>query len=730
MSSSGNSTTKSLASSLVRTSQLLREHVWIRPLIIAAILSCLGWYLYSTVEKTMKQDMMSELQTILDADVTALTIWLEAEEANAKVISNRPDVRWLVDMLALQANEPDMTRFKLLSSQEMKQLREIMTHWLKTHHYAGFAVATPDGRLIASDRDDQVLPENFELDPEIRSKIQNGESFVTRPFLSKFPELDKNNEPKIVPVMYAIAPVHDGDGEVVAGIGIRIFPDKDFTRILSVASPGDTGETYAFDKTGLLLSQSRFDKEMRQVGILPMQEDATSILRLRILDPEVNRMRGEHLKKDVSELQLTRMAQAAIAGEDGIDVDGYRDYRGQIVVGAWRWLADYGMGVATEVQIREAYSPLYIIRWVFGVLFALLILSAIAILVFMVINRKLQLSVRRAVLEARQLGQYALETKIGAGGMGVVYKARHAMLRRPTAVKLLDVDRTTDETVARFEREVQLTSQLNHPNTIAIYDYGRTPEGVFYYAMEYLDGISLEHLVEHYGPQPEGRVVFILTQICGSLAEAHGVGLIHRDIKPANILLNRRGGMYDHVKVLDFGLVKAVDAIQQTSLTGTHAITGTPLYMAPESIERPDEVDARSDLYAVAAVGYFLLTGTPVFEGQSVLEICRNQLQAIPESPSKRLGKRVSKDLESILLRCLQKQKEDRIATAQEMIELLAECGSAQSWGRSQALAWWDFYEQSREENGPQKPTEREPSHSELTVVYQINPVATLTESR
>src|SRR5262249_50068255 len=153
----------------------------------------------------------------------------------------------------------------------------------------------------------------------------------------------------------------------------------------------------------------------------------------------------------------------------------------------------------------------------------------------------------------RQLGQYTLEEKIGAGGMGSVYRAKHAFLRRPTAVKLLDTANVNDDSLPRFEREVQLTSSLSHPNTIAVFDYGKTPDGTFYYAMEYLEGINLEDLVKQYGALPEARIVPILRQICGSLAEAHAIGLIHRDIKPANILLTARAGLTDFVKVLDFG---------------------------------------------------------------------------------------------------------------------------------------------------------------------------------
>src|SRR5262245_9431061 len=188
--------------------------------------------------------------------------------------------------------------------------------------------------------------------------------------------------------------------------------------------------------------------------------------------------------------------------------------------------------------------------------------------------------------------------------MGVGYKGHHAMLRRPTAIKMLNVDKVNDASIARFEREVQTTCKLNNPNTIAIYDYGRTPEGIFYYAMEYLDGLDLQELVDRHGPLSEGRVIHILNGVCASLAEAHSLGLVHRDIKPANVMLKRRGGGADVVKVLDFGLVKAIDESKITLQSGT--IAGTPLYMSPEAIQAPNHVDSRSDIYSIGALGYFL----------------------------------------------------------------------------------------------------------------------------
>ncbi len=263
---------------------------------------------------------------------------------------------------------------------------------------------------------------------------------------------------------------------------------------------------------------------------------------------------------------------------------------------------------------------------------------------------------RQQVREATQLGQYTLEHKIGEGGMGAVYRARHAMLRRPTAIKLLPPDKAGEQSIARFEREVQLTATLTHPNTVAIYDYGRTPDGVFYYAMEFLDGVDLQDLVEAEGAQPPGRVVHILAQVCGALGEAHGVGLIHRDIKPANIILCERGGAHDVAKVVDFGLVKdRVGGASDGNLTlsAIGSITGTPLYLSPEAIRDPANVDARSDLYAVGAVAYFLLTGQPVFAATSVVELCALHLTAAPEPLEQRLGRPLPGPLSALVMRCL-----------------------------------------------------------------------------
>jgi serine/threonine-protein kinase len=301
---------------------------------------------------------------------------------------------------------------------------------------------------------------------------------------------------------------------------------------------------------------------------------------------------------------------------------------------------------------------------------------------------KVVYGLRVEVKKATRLGQYTLEEKIGEGGMGVVYRARHSLLRRPTAIKLLPPERSSAHDVRRFEREVQLTSMLTHPNTVAVYDFGHTHDGVFYYAMEHLDGLSLHDLVERDGPQPSGRVIHILSQLASALAEAHGVNLVHRDVKPANVFLCERGGLPDFVKVLDFGLVKHTDKTDP-ALSTVNAVAGTPHYMAPESITDPESVDARVDIYALGAVGYFLLTGTTTFDGNSLVEICSHHLHTPPEPPHVRLGSAVSPALEKVILQCLAKTRTDRPATAGRVVDLLRACQTDCEWSEDAAREWW-----------------------------------------
>jgi len=342
--------------------------------------------------------------------------------------------------------------------------------------------------------------------------------------------------------------------------------------------------------------------------------------------------------------------------------------------------------LAVDRSLREAIGPYQTLTLAINVLIWWTLVTIVCVSISRIIH-----NLRREIRQAMRLGQYTLEEKLGEGGMGVVYRASHAMMRRPTAVKLLPLEKTGEASLARFEREVQQTARLTHPNTITIYDYGRTPEGVFYYAMELLDGASLEAVVEVDGPQPPGRVVRVLEMVAGGLAEAHKLGIIHRDIKPANIYLCRQGGEFDIAKVLDFGLVKVVEGPENTNLTHDGVVSGTPQYLAPEAMTDPDTVDGRSDLYALGAVGYFMLTGEQVFTG-NVVEICGHHLHTAPIPPSERLGRGLPFEIEAVVMQCLAKNPDDRPQSAGEIRARLAASLDIPRWRRADAEAWWGIH--------------------------------------
>jgi tRNA A-37 threonylcarbamoyl transferase component Bud32 len=403
---------------------------------------------------------------------------------------------------------------------------------------------------------------------------------------------------------------------------------------------GESGEVFAFDARGVVLNPGRAG------------ETTTSLLR-----------------------------QAA-PGDEGVVLDPFVNARGEEVIAVWRSLPEYGIGLAIKLSAAEAYAPLRFLRIAFGAVFGALVLAAGAALVSM-------LQLWNALGGGRRLGAYVLGRHIGEGGMADVYLARHDLLKRPAAVKLLKRTRASDEMIARFEREVQLASGLAHPNTVEIFDYGRTSDGQFYYAMEYLDGITAASLVARSGEVPVARAVHLLRQVCAGLAEAHAKGLVHRDVKPENLMVCRRGGEYDVVKILDFGLVKNIAAPHSRDLTRSLRILGTPLYMAPERLRNPADVDARADIYAVGAVAYFLLTGKKVFEAPDDLTLTTRILNEEPLRVEAVASQGIPAELDILVAACLEKKREDRPQRVADLVEAFEALSAELRWTQREAEEWW-----------------------------------------
>ena len=316
-----------------------------------------------------------------------------------------------------------------------------------------------------------------------------------------------------------------------------------------------------------------------------------------------------------------------------------------------------------------------------------LLALAIAIAVFG--SYRIQILEEQA-FEAQQLGQYRLKRRLGAGGMGEVYLAEHLLLRRPCAVKLIRPEQAGDPlNLERFEREVRAMATLTHWNTVEIYDYGHADDGTFYYVMEYLPGLNLETLVTCYGPLPPERAIHLLRQVCRALREAHGVGLLHRDIKPSNIIACERGHVFDVVKLLDFGLVQENRLDKDAArLTQQGTIIGSPPYMSPEQAAGKSDIDARGDIYSLGAVAYFLLTGQAPFVRETAMMMMMAHAYE-PVIPLTKLRPDVPADLQEVVLRCLEKDRERRFPDAHSLEEALAVCECADQWNEEQAARWW-----------------------------------------
>jgi hypothetical protein len=694
----------------------LRAPIWVVPLTVAGLVAVLGWWGNQRLRQTVNEEVRSDLVGTLDANVTALEIWATNQVKLASALASEPSLRTLA-VHALAAGP-------LQGTPEAKAVVDELSRYLRTRLVGlGYETAhlVDPNLLVVSTSRAVPIPPGATVFESHRAKFQelfsSGRPVLITPFR---PPLDSPSRlrpdaarvrnpkrgadatkdlradpeplhPRSDTLMQVAVPIRDDQGIVRGALALVIDPDQEFTRILSVARAGKSGETYVFDRHGLMLSRSRYEAQLRELGLIENRPEVNSAAGLRLADPgPAEEQRSKNAATNAR--PLIWMVANAVLGGSGVDIEPSRDYRGMPVVGAWRWLPQHGFGVATQLDADEAFEPLRVLNLLFTLLFLLLALCATGAFLASYLGVLWRQRLSQAELKLKQLGQYTLEEKIGEGAMGIVYRARHALMRRETAIKLLLPDRADPLSVQRFEHEVRLSCQLTHPNTIQVYDYGHTPQGVFYYAMELLHGLNLHNLVARFGAQPEGRVVYLLVQICDALSEAHALGLVHRDIKPANIFACDRGGLYDWVKVLDFGLVRPYREGKGSGPPIPAVAEGTPLFMPPEAFEDSGVADPRSDIYSVGALGYYLLTGQYVFEASSDSALYHKHPAEAPVPPSRRSSNPISAEMEETVLRCLEKEPNLRAQSAGELRQLLLTSPAAAAWGSQERASWWIRY--------------------------------------
>ncbi len=656
--------------------------------LLITVVMVAGLWTTRVVDEALHESYAIQLGTILEADAKALQIWIRNELRAARLQGEDAALVTAVQELRKALLREDDPGAALEASPVARRLERELDRVRAVSGHEWCAVIDRNGLILAASGGDEGGRRMTTSGMAVLADAWTGRTYIERP--SRVENAFEGGRPvprdtvanPLEQRLIAFTPVREPDGEAVAVLALAV-PFTEFTEILSVARFGKTGETYAVDRRGLMVSQSRYESELREAGVLPDSVQPGVFYGIPVRNPGLD-VRKEGLpNRPLDSLPLTRGAAGAVAGETGRDLDGYRDYRGVEVIGAWTWLPDLDLGMVTEVDANEAFAVLRPLRVAHATLVALLAAFALVLLGSTSFIRFLT----RRIEHERLLGQYTLEGKIGEGAMGTVYRARHAMLRRPTALKMLRPDAMSEENLARFEREVQLMSQLHHPNTVQVYDYGRTPDGVFYYVMEYLHGVTLADVIDIEGQLPAARVIFILQGLAAALEAAHGIGLIHRDIKPLNIFLCRAGARADVVKLLDFGLVKDVRS-NDAGLTSPELVEGTPPYIAPERLRDSRSADPRCDLYSLGGVAYNLLSGKPVFEGSSAMEICYKVLEEDPV-PVRDLVPGVPPELGDLVMQCLEREPKDRPAGAGEIIERLDGLSLQHRWGMVEARAWW-----------------------------------------
>jgi len=362
-----------------------------------------------------------------------------------------------------------------------------------------------------------------------------------------------------------------------------------------------------------------------------------------------------------------------------------------------RMLAGAVLSAATSPLALLALSQLGLVKADTNAYMQALVAGGVAV-GFAHMGARVVYGLGRELAAARELGSYRLEERLGQGGMGEVWRARHRMLARPAAIKLIrgaaggsGFSAGSPEALRRFEREAQATALLRSPHTVNVFDFGATQDGSFYYAMELLEGLDANTLVRRFGPVPAARAVFLLRQVCHSLSEAEAAGLVHRDIKPANVFACRYGEDHDFVKVLDFGLVKALHAARDgdSGLTHESVIHGTPAFLAPEQAMGRVDLDHRVDLYATGCVAYWLLTGQLVFEAPTTMGLVHHHATSPPSAPSTRTELPIPEALDRLVLACLEKDRERRPQSARELSRRLAEAVDPSEWTGEHARNWW-----------------------------------------
>ncbi|QEF99376.1 Serine/threonine-protein kinase PknB [Stieleria maiorica] len=658
---------------------------------LAAILptALAGWWTVTQVQTHVRQSAATELATVADAVRTSVNQFLVDQARLAQSWARQDQLRAAVVSLVQTSRQEDSAgalrdspaaitiRQQLIAQSQQPDIKyvvwdrtgRVIASWLPDGADVGGNVA-PDG---AADLARAMRGETVLFGPKILTADDNGFR----------PEMQS-------PVMAEILPIHDDGGRVVATMLIRGFGMYEALDQIFREASGTAGlDVYAVNSAGVMVTNSpRAQTWLVDDGDGDGREDDGRVsCRLRVSDPDTSAASATKLNLHLRRSQPLTYAVAGVAsGQSGSQLDPYRNYAGIEVVGTWRWLNQWNLGIVAERTARSAFATARTVQWGFIVLACMLTLT--------VLIAASRIAKRTAIAQAavHPLSRYELVAELGSGGMGVVYRAKHGQLGRDTALKVLRGDRDNLEDRLRFDREAKLAASLSNPHTVTIYDYGRGDEGEAYCVMEFLKGITLYDVVARSGFLPYGRALFILRQVCDSLGEAHKLGLVHRDIKPQNIMLSLDASVGDWAVVFDFGLAKPLQPDADSYQTAETIWAGTPMYMAPERYREPNNIDPRSDIYSVGCIAYFLLSGRPPFIECDPESLFALVLTEQPISISVHRDQDVPEEIVAVVKRCMAKSVDDRFATVDELAAELDRLIADYPWSVEEARSWWRIH--------------------------------------
>ncbi|KAA5545934.1 serine/threonine protein kinase [Roseiconus nitratireducens] len=651
---------------------------------LAAILptALMGWWTYHKVTNVLRNAAANEVIGIADSVSVSIDRFLDDQARLVQSWSRQPDVRDAILELIEIADEKEPVE-KLKQAPQTEQIKEQLVA-LSQREDIKFVVWDRTGMIVASWLDDRA-DVGGTVAPDGAAKLalaMRGETVLFGPEILKpddsgfIPETDR-------PVMAIIVPVYSQDDRIVASMLIRGFGMFDeFDEIFRQASVPGRLDVYAVNGDGTMVTNS--PSALLWIGASGTPDEVEFIAdRMRVTDPGKETPRSSLPNESRTVQPLTYAVARVTSSDDGLRMDGYRNYAGTPVVGAWRWLADWELGVIVERTYSNTFETAGIVLLGFVILGMLLTITALIAAARIA---------RRTVMSqaaVHPLSRYELIKELGSGGMGVVYKARHTQLGRDTALKVLRGDRGNEEDQLRFDREAKLAASLSSPHTVTIYDYGRNDDGEAYCVMEFLRGITLDDVVARSGYQEYGRALYVLRQICDSLGEAHHLGLVHRDIKPQNVMLSLDASVGDWAVVFDFGLAKPlqtdIDAYQTTETIWA----GTPMYMAPERYREPNKIDPRSDIYSVGCVAYFLLAGRPPYLESDPESLFALVLTEDPISIGVHRDETVPRQIDALVRRCMAKRAEDRYQTIDDLAKDLDRLIALFPWTVDDARGWW-----------------------------------------